>query len=82
MTLTLNITMGGALTGAASIGRGHLVRWGPRPRVVLPLYLTAPVVGAVSAAFVHLGLTRLAGGRTIARLAVTPAESAPICEIQ
>jgi aquaporin Z len=38
------------------------------------LYMTAPVVGAVIAAFVHLGLTRLIGGRMIAQLAATPAE--------
>jgi MIP family channel proteins len=75
MTLTLNIIMGGALTGAAfnparalapMVATGNFTdAW---------LYMTAPVVGAVIAAFVHLGLTRLIGGRMIAQLAATPAE--------
>jgi aquaporin Z len=75
MTLTLNIIMGGALTGAAfnparalapMVATGNFTdAW---------LYMTAPVVGAVIAAFVHLGLTRLIGGRMIAQLVATPAE--------
>jgi glycerol uptake facilitator-like aquaporin len=58
MTLTLNITMGGALTGAAFNQARAL----------------GPMVGAVSAAFVHSGMTRFAGERMIAQLAATPAE--------
>jgi aquaporin Z len=61
VTLTLNIIMGGALTGAAfnparalgpMIVTGNLsVAW---------LYMAAPIVGAIVAALVHTGLTRLA----------------------
>jgi MIP family channel proteins len=60
MTLTLNIIMGGALTGAAfnparalgpMIATGNLTdAW---------LYVTAPIVGALIAAGVHAGLARL-----------------------
>jgi MIP family channel proteins len=75
MTLTLNIIMGGALTGAAfnpARALGPMVATGNFTDAWL--YMTAPVVGAVIAAFVHLGLTRLIGGRMIAQLAATPAE--------
>jgi Catalase len=48
MILTFNIMMGGALTGAAS---NYSDAW---------LYLTAPIVGAIVAAIVHMGLARLA----------------------
>jgi glycerol uptake facilitator-like aquaporin len=75
MTLTLNIIMGGALTGAAfnpARALGPMMATGNFTDAWL--YMTAPVVGAVIAAFVHLGLTRLIGGRMIAQLAATPAE--------
>jgi hypothetical protein len=39
------------------------------------LYMIAPLVGAVIAAFVHAGLTRLAGEQRMAvQAAATPAE--------
>ena len=75
MTLTLNIIMGGALTGAAfnpARALGPMVATGNFTGVWL--YMTAPIVGAVIATFVHLGLTRLVGERMIAHLAATPAE--------
>jgi len=75
MTLTLNIIMGGALTGAAfnpARALGPMVATGNFTDAWL--YMTAPLVGAVIAAFVHLGLTRLFGERMIAQLAATPAE--------
>ena len=75
MTLTLNIIMGGALTGAAfnpARALGPMVATGNFTDAWL--YMTAPLVGAVIAAFVHLGLTRLVGERMIAHLAATPAE--------
>jgi len=61
MTLTLNIIMGGALTGAAfnpARALGPMVATGNYGDAWL--YMTAPLVGAVIAAFVHLGLTLLA----------------------
>jgi MIP family channel proteins len=75
MTLTLNIIMGGALTGAAfnpARALGPMVATGNFTDAWL--YMTAPLVGAVIAAFVHLGLTRLVGERMIAQLVATPAE--------
>jgi aquaporin Z len=61
MTLTLNIIMGGALTGGVfnparalgpMIATGNLTdAW---------LYVTAPIVGALIAAGVHTALIRLA----------------------
>jgi MIP family channel proteins len=79
MTLTLNIAMGGPLTGAAfnparalgpMVATGHFSdAW---------LYLTAPVAGAIVAAILHKGLVRLAHARTVASepgsVARTPAE--------
>ena len=79
MTLTLNIIMGGPLTGAAfnparalgpMVATGHFNdAW---------LYLVAPIVGAIVAAILHTGLARLiqermtvAGPRDAAQ---TPAE--------
>jgi MIP family channel proteins len=62
MTLTLNIMMGGALTGAAfnpARALGPMVATGNFTDAWL--YMVAPVVGAVIAALVHVGLTRLAG---------------------
>jgi MIP family channel proteins len=61
MTLTLNIIMGGALTGAAfnpARALGPMVATGNFTDAWL--YVTAPIVGAIVAAIVHIGLTRLA----------------------
>lgn len=60
MTLTLNIIMGGALTGAAfnpARALGPMVATGNFNDAWL--YVTAPVVGAIVAAVVHTGLSRL-----------------------
>ena len=76
MTLTLNIMMAGALTGAAfnpARALGPMVATGNFTDAWL--YMIAPLVGAVIAAFVHLGLTRLASEqRMTAQAAATPAE--------
>jgi MIP family channel proteins len=67
MTLTLNIIMGGALTGAAfnpARALGPMIATGKLADAWL--YVLAPIVGAVVAAWVHAGLTRLARERTIA----------------
>jgi glycerol uptake facilitator-like aquaporin len=67
MTLTLNIIMGGALTGAAfnpARALGPMIVTGKLGDAWL--YVLAPLVGAGVAAFVHAGLTRLAGERTTA----------------
>jgi MIP family channel proteins len=78
MTLTLNILMGGALTGAAfnpARALGPMVATGNFSDAWL--YLAAPIVGAVAAAILHTGLARLAqegmaaGQRAAARV---PAE--------
>lgn len=61
MTLTLNIIMGGALTGAAfnpARALGPMVATGNFNDAWL--YVTAPLVGAIVAAVVHTGLSRLA----------------------
>ncbi len=79
MTLTLNIIMGGALTGAAfnpARALGPMVAIGNFSDAWL--YLTAPIVGAIVAAILHTGLVRLIQERTAAteldRSARTPAE--------
>jgi len=79
MTLTFNILMGGALTGAPfnpARALGPMVATGNFNDAWL--YLTAPIVGAIVAAILHTGLTRLAQERTTAsepgRAARTPAE--------
>jgi aquaporin Z len=76
MTLTLNIIMGGALTGAAfnpARALGPMVVTGNFTDVWL--YMAAPIVGAVVAAMLHTGLVRLLGERTAAiSAASTPAE--------
>ena len=79
MTLTLNILMGGALTGAPfnpARALGPMVATGNFSDAWL--YLTAPIVGAIVAALLHTGLARLvqegmapAGPGSAAR---TPAE--------
>src|ERR1700726_4029045 len=79
MTLTLNIIMGGALTGAAfnpARALGPMVATGNFNDAWL--YLVAPIVGAIVAAILHTGLARLiqermtvAGPRDAAQ---TPAE--------
>jgi MIP family channel proteins len=61
MTLTFNILMGGALTGAPfnpARALGPMVATGNFNDVWL--YLTAPIVGAIIAALLHNGLGRLA----------------------
>jgi glycerol uptake facilitator-like aquaporin len=79
MTLTLNILMGGALTGAAfnpARALGPMVATGNFSDAWL--YLTAPIVGAIVAAIMHTGLVRLAQEQMAAaepdRAARTPAE--------
>jgi MIP family channel proteins len=76
MTLTLNIIMGGALTGAAfnpARALGPMVVTGNFTDVWL--YMAAPIVGAVVAAMLHIGLVRLIRGRTTTiSAASTPAE--------
>jgi aquaporin Z len=61
MTLTLNILMGGALTGAPfnpARALGPMVATGNFNDAWL--YLTAPIVGAIVAALLHTGLAHLA----------------------
>ena len=61
MTLTLNIIMGGALTGAAfnpARALGPMIATDNFSDVWL--YVAAPIVGAIVAAILHTGLTRLA----------------------
>jgi MIP family channel proteins len=78
MTLTFNIIMGGALTGAPfnpARALGPMVATGNFNDAWL--YLTAPIVGAIVAALLHTGLTRLAQEGPAAergRIAQTPAE--------
>jgi glycerol uptake facilitator-like aquaporin len=76
MTLTFNILMGGALTGAAfnpARAVGPMVATGDFSDAWL--YLTAPIVGAIIAALLHIALARLAQQRTPADRAIrTPAE--------
>jgi glycerol uptake facilitator-like aquaporin len=78
MTLTLNIIMGGALTGAPfnpARALGPMVATGNFSDAWL--YMTAPIVGAIVAAFLHTGLTKLAPEEMSAakrnRAAQTPA---------
>jgi glycerol uptake facilitator-like aquaporin len=78
MTLTFNILMGGALTGAPfnpARALGPMVATGNFSDAWL--YLTAPIVGAIIAAILHTGLARLADAGMAARpgiAAQTPAE--------
>jgi MIP family channel proteins len=76
MTLTLNIIMGGALTGAAfnpARALGPMIVTGNLSDAWL--YVAAPIVGAIVAALVHTSLSRLASQPTTATApASTPAE--------
>jgi MIP family channel proteins len=75
MTLTLNIIMGGPLTGAAfnpARALGPMVATGDFSEVWL--YLVAPIVGAIIAAFLHTALVRLIQERVRAAVARTSAE--------
>ena len=76
MTVTLNIMMGGPLTGAAfnpARALGPMVATGNFTHVWL--YMAAPIVGAIVAAILHTGLTWLAEDRPrIAAPASVPAE--------
>src|ERR1700704_5590603 len=78
MTLTFNILMGGALTGAPfnpARALGPMVATGNFSDAWL--YLTAPIVGAIVASLLHTGPARLPQGGTAAnpgRPAQTPAE--------
>jgi len=78
MTLTLNILMGGALTGAPfnpARALGPMIATGNFSDAWL--YMTAPIVGAIVAALLHAGLVRLAHERMAAepgRATQTPAE--------
>jgi MIP family channel proteins len=79
MTLTLNIIMGGALTGAAfnpARALGPMVATGNFSDAWL--YLAAPIVGAIVAAILHAGLARLLAQEAMAAAgperAGTPAE--------
>ena len=76
MTLTFNILMGGALTGAAfnpARALGPMVATGKFDDAWL--YVAAPIVGAVIAAILHTGLRRLAQEEMAStRMAETPAE--------
>jgi MIP family channel proteins len=79
VTLIFNIIMGGPLTGAAfnpARALGPMIATGNFNDAWL--YLTAPIVGAIVAAIVHMGLVRLAQERMAtaksASAAQTPAE--------
>jgi MIP family channel proteins len=75
MTLTLNIIMGGPLTGAAfnpARALGPMVATGNFNDAWL--YLVAPIVGAIIAAIVHTGVARLIHERIETAAAQTPAE--------
>ena len=65
MTLTFNILMGGALTGAPfnpARALGPMIATNNFSDAWL--YMTAPIVGAIVAAILHTGLVRLAHERT------------------
>jgi MIP family channel proteins len=73
MTLTLNIIMGGALTGAAfnpARAVGPMIATGKFDDAWL--YVLAPLVGAAVAALVHGALTRLAAEGASAATPVSP----------
>ena len=67
MTVTFNILMGGALTGAAfnpARALGPMIATGNFSDAWL--YVAAPIVGAIVAAILHMGLARLAQERMAA----------------
>jgi MIP family channel proteins len=67
LTVTLNIIMGGPLTGAAfnpARALGPMVATGTFTNVWL--YLTAPLLGALAAALLHKGIGRLVDDQPIA----------------
>src|ERR1700692_2361978 len=78
MTVTFNILMGGALTGAPfnpARALGPMVATGNFSDAWL--YMAAPIVGAIVAAILHIGLAWLAHERAatgLDRVARTPAE--------
>lgn len=76
MTLTLNIIMGGALTGAAfnpARALGPMIATGNLGNAWL--YVTAPIVGALIAAMVHASFVRLARtSQAVHAAASSPAE--------
>jgi MIP family channel proteins len=76
MTLTFNILMGGALTGAAfnpARALGPMIVTGKFDDAWL--YTAAPIVGAIIAALLHTSLCRLAQeGTALGRMAEAPAE--------
>src|SRR5467141_3454880 len=76
MTVTFNIIMGGALTGAAfnpALVLGPMIATGNFSNAWL--YVAAPIAGALVAALVHVGLARLAREPALAPAPITrPAE--------
>jgi MIP family channel proteins len=75
MTLTLNVIMGGALTGAAfnpARALGPMVATGNFRHAWL--YVAAPLLGAILAAMMHVGLARLVHEGVRAAPASSPAE--------
>jgi aquaporin Z len=75
MTLTLNIIMGGALTGAAfnpARALGPMVATGNFTDAWL--YVVAPIVGAILASMMHAALARLAQEGVTVSPASSPAE--------
>jgi glycerol uptake facilitator-like aquaporin len=75
MTLTLNIMMGGPLTGAPfnpARALGPMIATGNLSNAWL--YVAAPIVGALAAAIVHMGIAGLAA-RPAAAQARVPASS-------
>jgi glycerol uptake facilitator-like aquaporin len=75
MTITLNIMMGGPLTGAdfnPAIALGPMVATNNFTDAWL--YMIAPLVGAIIAAIIHRAMTVLTEERTTAGRAAAPAE--------
>ena len=77
MTLTLNIMMGGPLTGAPfnpARALGPMIATGDLSNAWL--YVAAPIVGALAAAIVHMGIAGLAGQPATAQARVPASSSA------
>jgi glycerol uptake facilitator-like aquaporin len=75
MTLTLNIIMGGPLTGAPfnpARALGPMIATGNFSNAWL--YMTAPIVGAIIAALLHAAFVRLAQERTASARRSRPAQ--------